>query len=366
LVNTVITTIGNSLTNHPSYGTKNLLKDLLSSEDPENDKSLGAEINSLISLLKSEQIDENLFLYLIISDTDDGEYIGNVLKEFFSKHPTYKFNTIKIIKVKYLDNTDFNNFRTKGLRNFVRELTKIYKRHSTSIVLNVTAGFKPMTSFALSFAFTMKLQTFYRFFSFNKIIKLPPMPIAFNIEPWLRHKDLIDALESEGEMSQEQLSSQILDKFDYNNLSQDLKMLIDVETVDNVNYYALNPVGEIYTFAVRQELQDYEKTVRLKHSKVPVEKKFLTNSSEAHVNEFINNYKSIINKLIELPFIKKVKTTGFSSIYDKKSFTIKKQDKYFKAVYSNKGGSLYMIIETTARNSYEDALIIEKIREIFD
>jgi hypothetical protein len=25
-----------------------------------------------------------------------------------------------------------------------------------------------------------------------------------------------------------------------------------------------------------------------------------------------------------------------------------------------------MIIETTARNSYEDALIIEKIREIFD
>lgn len=55
---TLVVTVGSSLCKHPDFHSKSLLSKLLSCKDPKNDKTVGAEINSIMSLVDNKEIQE--------------------------------------------------------------------------------------------------------------------------------------------------------------------------------------------------------------------------------------------------------------------------------------------------------------------
>ncbi|OAA23727.1 hypothetical protein DU53_02525 [Kosmotoga sp. DU53] len=64
MLNTLVVTVGSSLCRHPDFHSKSLLSKLLACEDPKNDKTVGAEINSIVSLVDSKQIQERKFFIM--------------------------------------------------------------------------------------------------------------------------------------------------------------------------------------------------------------------------------------------------------------------------------------------------------------
>lgn len=61
MLDTLVVTVGSSLSWHPDFPSKSLLSKLLSCKDLKNYKTVGAEINSIVSLVDSNQIQEGKF-----------------------------------------------------------------------------------------------------------------------------------------------------------------------------------------------------------------------------------------------------------------------------------------------------------------
>ncbi|OAA26693.1 hypothetical protein AT15_06350 [Kosmotoga arenicorallina S304] len=260
-----------------------------------------------------------------------------------------------------LDNSDQFTFRTKGLRNLIREFTKIYTNHG-NIAINATAGFKAQTSFALIFGFMMKVPVYYRYESFSKAMEIPPLPVNFEFSHWIENKDVFDLLEF-GELTYDEcLKAKNTDKSSFDNTINNLRMFLDIETIEGEKYIALNPIGELYVFATRTQLNETARQISLAESSVPIDKRFISNESEEHSKKFINKHWSDLRKIIELPFIEKIITSGYSDKFDRHRITAKKiEDGKLKIQFSRKGGELYMVAETTAKNDLELAYVISVI-----
>ena len=361
MIDTLITTVGASLSKSKYLNENFPFSDILSIKDPANERELGAEINSTVSIIEDGKIDERKNLYLVHSATVSGRKVSTFLKQFFESHSKYSFQNVRAVEVEGLDNSDQFTFRTKGLRNLIRELTKIYTNNG-NLAINVTAGFKAQTSLALTFGFMMKVPVYYRYESFSKAMEIPPLPINFDLSPWLENKEIFDLLELNDMTYNESLMELGVEKNSFDNILGKLRMFIDIEKIDGEKYISLNPIGELYIFAVRNQLNETAKHIKLAESSVPIDKRFISNESEEHSKKFINKHWSDLKKIIELPFIEKVITTGYSDKFDRHRVAAKKyKDGKLKIMFSRKGGKLYMVAETTAKNDLELAYVIQKI-----
>lgn len=221
----LICTVGTSLLTHWRDIVKNytaeegirLVKEL--KKLPDGDRKQGAELCSIFSLLKDGKIAVGDKIYLCVSDTPEGLFTGEVVDGFF----TSTFD-VEVKKITGLQGENPKKFQS-GLRMLVDTIAKIMSQHrNMEIAINATGGFKAQISFAGLIGQAFSIPVYYQFETFPTCIGLPPLPVSWDFDLWLKHYDLIEDVE-------QGVSGEVLPAADarYCALPQEMKVLFDEE-----------------------------------------------------------------------------------------------------------------------------------------
>ncbi|MEX6778708.1 putative CRISPR-associated protein [Limnospira fusiformis] len=208
--NTLICTVGTSLLNNlrrspdsdiqDAFNAQNWQQLSLSLLDRSNsDRLCGAEINSIASICDKGFLPNRLSLIFLVSDTDDGRAMGNLLKLYFdnNKNPL-KFERVEYRVLEGLRDDSVQDFRQKGLKNLVKEIsTEVRTFSPEAIAINATGGYKAQISFAGMIGQALGIPVYYLFEKFSEVIELPPQPVALDLAFWLNNYLLFEYLETE-------------------------------------------------------------------------------------------------------------------------------------------------------------------------
>jgi len=195
--------------------------------DPD-DRICGAEINSVHELLHSVQ---SVALHFLVSDTEDGEAIGAVLRGY------YKTDSCNIHKIIGLNPTDSNRFRRVGLSNLVNTIGDIVKKAGDPkrVALNPLGGYKAEIAVAGLVGQALQIPVYYMFEGANVMV-MPPMPISFDDSLYADNADIFEELERCGEI--EVGSDEVID--------ERLLPLLEDERIDGKRYLGLSFIGKIF------------------------------------------------------------------------------------------------------------------------
>lgn len=162
-------------------------------------RDCGAEINSITSLERKGYLQDKQALHFLVSDTDEGRFMGEVLRHYYRD----ACDEMTVRQVEGLHDRDFKTFRKDGLRNLVREMADLIKaerRKGRDPIINATGGFKAQISFAGLIGQVLSVPVYYMFERFDEVIEMPPMPVAFDFSLWLEHFGMLDVL-SRGDLT---------------------------------------------------------------------------------------------------------------------------------------------------------------------
>ena len=223
----------------------------------------GAEINSINGILGQDYLQNQTRLVFLVSDTDDGRFLGQVLKLYYElSGKPWRFDDVEVSTVEGLAHVDARLFRTKGLRNLVRHVAQIVRRFgSDRIVINATGGYKAQISFAGMIAQALDIPVCYLFEKFSEVIELPPQPISLDLSFWLENVDIFNALAAD-EAGQDPTERD--DRF---------SSLVDAEIIDGQKVIGFSAVGQLFheTFRYRFQ-QQRSRVLPLDSELVPEEK----------------------------------------------------------------------------------------------
>ena len=357
--NRMICTVGRSLLSNferedeelkKNFSHDAVLERLLNMEP--DDKRCGAEINSINSIIRKGILPELLDLIFLVSDTEDGEKTGNVLKDYFS-HPKcpIRFQNVSVKKIEGLSGENKEDFRKRGLKEVAKSMTELATERPEFTIINATGGYKAQISFAVLLGQILKIKVYYMFEGFNEIIELPPLPVSFDYSLWINNYDLLEELEN-GTFDEELVK----------NSDERLKTIYDVERGGNEKLYALNAMGIIFHRGFK-ELFKKDKTVfPFERKKEP---KYISSDKEGHSRIFDNKYK-ISDKLLQIPYITKLVCNYYnpkSGNFNRVKFT---DEKLLQITFAKNGEAIGFLAETTANNDLQrnalKILISEKMK----
>ncbi|MBD3182524.1 putative CRISPR-associated protein [Candidatus Poribacteria bacterium] len=170
---------------------------LMKSELTSSSRECGAEVNSITSILEKNLIQDKHALYFMVSNTDDGSFVGEVLKLYYKA----QFNEVYVKILKGLHHENFSDFRNRGLLNLVRETADIIKKERDQghePVINATGGFKAQISFAGLIGQVLEVPVYYMFERFSEVIEMPPMPVSFDFSLWLDNYSALHEIRERG------------------------------------------------------------------------------------------------------------------------------------------------------------------------
>lgn len=149
---------------------------------PRDDRILGAEINSLAELVKKREIALTT-IWFMMSDTDDARKMQGVLEGYFEEASWTGVRDVRFVTVEGLQDTRPDQFRSRGLRNLVREMAKIVRMYGPeTVAIDATGGYKAQIALAVVFGQAMDIPVYYKHERFKYIIDLPPLPITLDYE----------------------------------------------------------------------------------------------------------------------------------------------------------------------------------------
>jgi len=203
---------------------------------------LGAEINSIASLVKSDRISTACRLVFLLSETGEGNDTGTLLTHYFTygSSPLH-FAGTSCKTIAGLQDGDFKRFRNEGLKNLVREIVAIYRAHSgEKLSINATGGYKAQISFAGLIGQALQLPIYYMFEKFSEIIEMPPQPVSLDLDLWLGNYELLSLLSRTRSLGIKELEEQ---GFYIEKVDPRIAALLDI--LDD-GLVALSPVGELF------------------------------------------------------------------------------------------------------------------------
>lgn len=230
------------------------------------DRICGAEINSVNSIIGKRMLDERRILLLLLSDTADGRFTGEILKNYFSsaKCPV-AFERVEERVVEGLTDVDVKRFKNDGLRNLVRIVAETARNFGAArMLINATGGYKAQISFAGMIGQALGVPVCYLFEFFSEVIALPPQPVSLDLSFWLENSDLFFMLEHG--LEGESLVAQRDERF---------KALVEHIEEDGVTLQALSPVGQLLHESSRNYFHQKRLNFLPSQSKVPLEKRVI-------------------------------------------------------------------------------------------
>lgn len=233
----LICTVGTSLLGHTKDMPREVkaLARILAGKEP-SDRQCGAEINSITNILQKDYLQDRSKLFLLVSDTEDGKFLGQVLGHYYQERSNkWRFHAVEAITLSGLTDADAKSFRTEGLRNLVRAVAGIVRQHgSNRIVINATGGYKAQISFAGMIGQALEISVCYLFERFNEVIELPPQPISLDLSFWLENVGLFF-----------QLAADMADG-DPSAYDQRFTALVDVIESDGQQHIGLSAMGALF------------------------------------------------------------------------------------------------------------------------
>lgn len=263
-----------------------------------NPKKHSAELNTLLNI-SEDKMDKTFDYYLVSSDATagNGKLCAEIIKEYLIQK---KYKVVEISEIEGLT-TDSNEFKNKGLPNFINRIIQIIEAYSDSVIL-ATGGFKATTAFAALIGATFKIPVFYiheDFKSENPVIEMPFCPLNYDFTEFHQYAVTIDELCA---IENQEIASGV-----YDELPDSLKNLIIYS--EKEERYKLTPVGLVSQKAYKHWKNVYE--AKLRHI-VVLEKLPNLWRDNIKINELtyediiIPNFKKIIEKIIKISGVKSI------------------------------------------------------------
>lgn len=312
--NTLICTVGTSLfgninwlskdePDHPicqAHAAKNwhqLAVELLKEEPTA--RRCGAEINSITSIVTNDNLDAQIRLIFLVSDTDDAGNIGKVLSHYYraAENPI-QFKVVENPKrLEGLNDASLDRFQRDGLKNLVIQISEEVRKYTPdAIAINATGGYKAQISFAGMIGQALSIPVYYLFERFTKVIELPPQPVSLDLTLWLNYYSLFDQIVAAEALKTSQI------QIDYDELT--LSAMIEKEIIDNVEYIALTAMGQLFHERCRLQFRQQEKTLLslIPQDETSLEKKTI-NLRDDHGKDEL---KAFSKKLCRSPYVKSI------------------------------------------------------------
>jgi putative CRISPR-associated protein (TIGR02619 family) len=204
----------------------------------------GAEINSITDLIKREYCTNNCYLVFCHSATPEGLQIAKILEDYYQ----LKGHKVNLEEIKDLQDINPKLFRTKGLRNLAKSISRIVRENGSQFcAINATGGYKAQIAIGVLMGQALGVPVYYKHEHFSEIIAFPPMPIGLDFSLWLEISGWLIALDRPKEMiTPESLGD------DWN---EKMETLVERVEMDGKIYFELSPTGQIFheTFKGRFE-----------------------------------------------------------------------------------------------------------------
>lgn len=218
---------------------------VLAELDP-TERVCGAEINSIAAYLAGQGLKEPRKLVFFVSDTEEGQIAGEILKAYYEEIGLKDQNVI-LSRVTGLKDSDPKEFKNRGLTNLVREIAGALQTEvREDVILNATGGYKAQIALAVVLGQVTGIPVYYKheYFKENSIIEFPPLPVDFDYSYYGKFMDIFDETSRGGSVTLP------ADERDFRVVSS----LFEEIEVDGQREIALNPIGTIYWESARRWL----------------------------------------------------------------------------------------------------------------
>lgn len=347
----LICTVGTSLLSNLRAKSQDVSNEIalvsqLKKLDP-TDKLLGAEINSIHSILQKRYLDPRK-LFLCVSDTTDGEITGSILQRYSRD----LFQEVEVVKIIGLQAEDPKRFRNYGLRYLVRVISDIVKRardQGQDVIINATGGFKAQISFAGLIGQLLNVPVYYMFETFQEVIELPPLPVSFSFDFWLRHFDAL-----------ERLSRDLVPE---NEVPQDLDEIL---LLREEGLCCLSSLGELFHQGYKERFRRQRVQLLPPHCGLhPDQKKIVFEDNNPHRHPGLAEY---LRQLLQRGYITGARTYYFNpDLPERLRFFISPRCRAneIEGWYSDGNRTTKFILITTAQTELErQAVIVALMEEI--
>lgn len=363
--NTLICTVGTSLKGNLERAKDSPFLDLLKQGNIEglvlefsklapDDRLLGAEINSITSILQKKKLDRQERLFFLVSDTPDGDLIGQILKKYYGRtqNPFY-FPLVEYRSITGLTDSDVNRFRTEGLRSLVKQIAALVTRYgSNTILINATGGYKAQISFAGMIGQALEIPVCYLFERFSEVIELPPQPISLDFSFWLEHVDLFY------ELAEDQIRDLPPE------IDQRFSTLIDQVEVDGQKLTGLSAVGQLFHESFRYRFHQQRQMILPMPSEIPTEQKAIVyedNNPGKHPG-----LSDWLNSICKFPYVIRIYTHYYHPSLPLKNYfkpSSKGDWSQIEGGYGNGKATTRFDVVTTAKTKAQQEAVIADLNE---
>lgn len=308
----------------------------LIAELPPTVRLCGAELNSMADLVLHQYIQPGRVV-LLNSDTDDGRAIATILTHALKVHGF----TPETAQVDELRDDDPIIFRTHGLRNLVRRLGDSIRNFGRdTVAINATGGYKAQIAIAVLIGQSLAVPVYYKHERFSEIIAFPPMPVALDIDLWLKHADLFHVL------NRQTRTTHPVRTADFDSVDERLESLLNRVEIDGGEYIELSATGQIFheTFRdrfSREKVKLLPPAVEKKKKKQP---KWEDSGNMRSHPEILKLMQAMTD---EVPYVGACSTHYYNPDLPETS-RVRKSAKGLECVFSDGSWTVKWRIETTA------------------
>lgn len=329
--------LGNRNLNEMTQEEATLLKERIKiklKDKKANEKECGAELNSTFYLIEENGVLDKI--YLIVSDSIEGELAGNIVKELLMEKLSIK--EVEIKKIDKLNISKEYDFAIKGLRNLAGEVSRIIKRNEVNnIMISPIGGLKAQIFIVGLIAQLFKIPAYYLYENSTKIVTLLPLPISLDLEFFKENIEVLSKVAKEGMILEKEIGS-------YLKANPSLRNILEMEKIDGEVYFTLSPLGEVAYEKLTSDIREKLPREATKEEKL-IEPQY--KKGESHADQVRTNpkFKNFIDNILGAPYVTKVIINYYTP--DNKGDTIritdssnKAEGKVLKFEYNNKQGLL--------------------------
>jgi putative CRISPR-associated protein (TIGR02619 family) len=322
------------------------------------ERTCGAEINSIQSLIDNKYVPVNVGLTFFHSATDDGRNIGAILAEFYRNRGNSPVNAVEVPD---LQDTDPKRFRTHGLRNLARLICKTVREYDASTcAINATGGYKAQIAIAVLLGQSLGISVYYMHERFAEIIAFPPMPVAMDFEVWMRFSGMLSSLSNAKEPCQ---MAAFTDELEDIGDAEKFESLIERVDIDGVEHADLSATGQIFHETFRERFRTQRDQVLPPPASSGRKQKPNLKSNEAHMLAHRGEIERFLQKLTdEVPQVVLCTTSYFNPDLPERT-RFRDARGAIEGIYSNGTWTMKFRVESTAETDGQRLAVIAALND---
>ena len=316
---------------------------------PGEDRTCGAEINSIASMIAKGYFRGDGGLFFFHSATDDGRAIAGILREYYRGRG---HAPVEAVEVPDLQDADAKRFRTKGLRNLARAVCRVIRDYTpAACAINATGGYKAQIAVAVLLGQALGVPVYYKHERFPEIIAFPPLPVALDYEVWLRASGMLFDLERSDEPVPYALYAEEWD--------EKYESLVERVEIDGVEYLELTATGQIFHETFRERFR----TARDKELPPPAPRKQPPRLEQAGWPGEHPEVRRFLERVTEeVPAVVQCATFYYNpDLPERTRFRLGSNG--VEGVYSPGGYCVKFRVETTAQTPGQQAAVVAALNE---